>query len=308
MKRSALLLSVLAAVFLLAACRQPPPAKLGFPGALDYSYLDTTIDGQVPISVFYPKGPAPEGGYPLVIFSVGWNQTRAAYQGYGIQLAQWGYVAVLRSYPLLFVDGIGYDNNEQQIEQISAIIDWAAAQNEMPDSPLFGLVDTTRVGSTGHSLGGRQAVVSAARDPRIQAVIDIDSVEESSLLPMQYCVPDIHAPILWMRGEVLCATLGNRILDSLYRIANPPTADVIIRGAGHLDFIESFQGMNRVAPIFCGPNERDPNEVRAIAVSFMVAWFNVYLKNDLQWASYFEGPDAEQMISENKASIEVRWK
>lgn len=48
-----------------------------------------------------------------------------------------------------------------------ALIDWALKQNETPDSPYFGAIDTKRVIAAGNSCGGVTALGLAAEDPRV---------------------------------------------------------------------------------------------------------------------------------------------
>lgn len=55
-------------------------------------------------------------------------------------------------------------------EDVLAGLDWALAENQRPDSALFGLIDPAAVAVSGHSCGGLQALL-AAPDPRIATTI-----------------------------------------------------------------------------------------------------------------------------------------
>ena len=53
-------------------------------------------------------------------------------------------------------------------------LDWAIAENNRHDSPLYGKLDTSKVATIGQSCGGPQAF-KAAKDPRITTVVALNS-------------------------------------------------------------------------------------------------------------------------------------
>lgn len=55
-------------------------------------------------------------------------------------------------------------------KQHRALIDWAFKQNEQPNSPYHGALDTTRIVAAGNSCGGVTALQVTAEDPRVAAV------------------------------------------------------------------------------------------------------------------------------------------
>ena len=158
--------TVVVCLVALAGCLDPPTPVLGFPGPEPIARWDTTFGAGLPLTIFYPAT-TERTLRPVVIFTAGWNQTRGSYLGYGEELAQWGYVAIIRAYPNPSLLGIGIDTSELQTQQITDLIDWCADENVRADSPLFGLADVTRVGTTGHSYGAAVSVDAALRDPRI---------------------------------------------------------------------------------------------------------------------------------------------
>jgi hypothetical protein len=50
-------------------------------------------------------------------------------------------------------------------------IDWALAQNAEAGSPLQGRIETTKIGVSGHSCGGLQALTIATTDPRVTTTL-----------------------------------------------------------------------------------------------------------------------------------------
>ncbi len=60
-------------------------------------------------------------------------------------------------------------------EEMTQAIDWAVAQNSAAGNPLRGRIETTKIGVSGHSCGGLQALTIAATDPRITTTLMLGS-------------------------------------------------------------------------------------------------------------------------------------
>lgn len=293
----------------LVGCPAPPTPVLGFPGPLPIERWDTTFGNGIPLSIYYPAetgGPTPR---PVVIFSAGWNQMRGAYLGYGKELAQWGYVAIIRAYPNPSLWGIGIDTFEQQTQQVSDILDWCAEENARAGSPLFGSVDVTHAGTAGHSFGAAVSVESALHDPRIGAVVDLDSIalnvnsEAAAALTSQ--LANVFTPMLWIGSDKGVTCSGPRDANALptFDIANAPTEEVIIRGASHIDFLEQGES---IGEIICGGGTTDKNEIRAIASRYMISWFNVFLQRKVEFRTYLDGALAQEDVAAGKVSIRTK--
>ncbi|MBI5093934.1 MAG: hypothetical protein HZB26_16025 [Candidatus Hydrogenedentes bacterium] len=295
----------------LTACPKPTPPVLGFPGPLAIHRWDTTFSNGLPITIFYPDTPAKQPR-PVVIFSAGWNQTRGSYFGYGEQLAQWGYIGIIRAYPNPSLLGIGIDTSEQQTQQVTDLIDWCAAEGERAESPLFGTVDIARVGTIGHSFGAFVALSAAVNDPRIRAVVDLDSIvadarsSNAALLRAQLAAT--FTPILWIGTDkgAFCSGPRGPFALPLFDLANSPSEEVIVHGAAHIDFLEQSVGLNNLGQIICGGGTIDQNEARAIAARYMISWFNVYLQGQDDFRTYLDGESAMQDVAAGKVSIRVK--
>ncbi len=55
--------------------------------------------------------------------------------------------------------------------EMTQAIDWALAQNAAEGSPLQGRIETTKIGVSGHSCGGLQALTIATTDPRVTTTL-----------------------------------------------------------------------------------------------------------------------------------------
>ena len=301
-RRTAYVAIVAACVF--AGC--PPPPVDGFPGPLPFVHHEMTFEGNLPLSVFVPDAGPPADGFPLVIITPGWNQSRGSYFPYGQQLAQWGYVAVIRFYPSPDLGSIaGIHTNDEQIRQVSAVIDWAAQQNVDPASPLYAKVRTVDVGLVGHSLGSTISRAVALYDSRVLACAQLDGWFDSSAYPHIDVLPGSSVAFLWISADVGFCGGRSAIPEAvpLIDFAEPPALEVIIDGAAHIDLLGQTRGFNRIGTIVCGGGTRDPNEVRAIAARYMIAWFNVHVQHKAEFEMYYNGAESQADVAAGTVTI-----
>jgi dienelactone hydrolase len=273
--------------------RYPGPNK-------DIAFFTAPLDDGSEVSVFYPKDLSGGEPSPLIVFGCGWNQVRKAYYGYAHQLAQWGYVVVVRFYPSIGTGVFANDFVEHHIWQTFDVIDWAAEQNDDPESPLFGRVDADRVGLTGHSMGGTVGVVAPLFDPTIGAVVSLDgfAAEHSTnrLLPG---FEHSGTPTLFINaGDRGNCSESPFALYEFYDKLNPPVMEITITGANHMDFMEEDCELTCQIGryIVCAGGTADPEEVRRLSTKYMINWFNYHLKNDASALVVLEGSELKKDI------------
>jgi len=122
-------------------------------------------------------------------------------------------------------------------------IDWVAKQAADPSSFLHGLVDTARVGVTGHSAGGCTTLAAAAGysggppDPRIKGIVVI-ATAATAMIPDK-TLQTITAPALFLTGDRdTRAPWERETLRACKLVASRPVAIVKIRDAGHTHFAD----------------------------------------------------------------------
>jgi len=120
------------------------------------------------------------GPFPLVVYSHGFSSTLDGGAYIAEQLASLGYVVVAANYPLTNFAAPGGPDPRDVVNQpgdVSYLIDRLIEQSNTSGHQLSGMVDESRVGVTGISLGGMTtALVSyhpEKRDPRIGAALSI---------------------------------------------------------------------------------------------------------------------------------------
>jgi hypothetical protein len=186
-----------------------------------------------------------------------------------------------------------------QIQEISAVIDWAIAENDNIASPLHGLIDPETIAVSGHSLGGHVTMWSAIADSRIDTAVIIDAWFDIS----EGGFGQVDVPVMFLNSWVgLCGGHGLPV-KHIYDVIDVPRAEIAVVDSAHIDFLERSDGLNALGQVICGGGTRDKNEVRAIAQRYLVAWLNVYLKGLTDFEDIYAGASAQADIDANSVTI-----
>jgi dienelactone hydrolase len=120
------------------------------------------------------------GPYPLIVYSHGFSSFHVNGRYIGEHLASLGYVVVAVDYPLTHLNAPGGPLVKDVLNQpadVSFLIDTLIAQSNTAGHVMEGMVDPSRIGVTGISLGGMTTTLAAfhpeMRDPRIGAALSI---------------------------------------------------------------------------------------------------------------------------------------
>lgn len=199
----ALLVTTITSCSWLTLGKQPEPFPVGSaseawlaPGPMQVERLDQVfVDEERPTNangdysgdpqrhldgvVWHPAS-RDSGPYPLIVYSHGFSSNRDGGAYLAEHLASMGYVVVAVNYPLTNIAAPGGPNPKDVVNQpadISFLIDSLITQSGTTGHPLEGMVDETRVGATGISLGGMTTTLVSfhpeMRDPRIGAALSI---------------------------------------------------------------------------------------------------------------------------------------
>jgi predicted dienelactone hydrolase len=186
------------------------------------------------------------------------------------------------------------------------------AKSSVVPAPLLGMSDATRVGALGHSFGAATVGRLAQEDPRVRAAMPIATPIENPFFPGNK-IADIHVPLLSILAEEdnSIGALGNNLIASNFKIANPPIRLVEVRDAGHWNFTDICGLTDGFSP-GCGEGVRQtvPGEAftyldievgRGIARAYAVAFFDRYLRDATDAAAYLDAPDPADVVT-----VEVR--
>ena len=144
------------------------------------------------------------------------------------------------------------------------------------ESPVAPLVDGSRIGLIGHSLGGLVVTETASQDPRVKAVIALSHATPNA-------VRNISVPVQFQGGsfEVDPSSKSIPILLTSYQDAHAPKELVFIAGGTHLGFTTVLDHLY-TSPVWQKP----------CCLRYALGWFDWFLKGDAQAYSVITSGDA----------------
>ncbi|SED09678.1 Alpha/beta hydrolase family protein [Amycolatopsis tolypomycina] len=150
---------------------------------------------------------------------------------------------------------------------ITDAITWAERENGRPGSDLRHRLDTRRIGVTGHSCGGIEALVAGA-DPRVKSVLSLDSgfFADGTLGYGRENLRKLHTPVLFVDGGPADVAYENS--GANYDLVTVPAVRATNPAAGHTGFVYGQRDGNP-----------DPS-VREEAVRVLVDWFDFTLNGN----------------------------
>jgi len=211
------------------------------------------------------KVPPTEQGFPVILFSHGWNGFDAQNTVQALQLASHGYVVVGMQHTYgavitIFEDGtiarndpnalpIGAPDNEynkaaqllgdQWAGDMSYALDFLNEQNNDPDSPFYGSLDLSRVGVYGHSTGGGAAIQFCGTDSRCKAVLG----EDPFMRPVSSEVLErgVSQPSFFVFSQVWADakdSFNNRMFGAFNSNSPEKFGAIYIEGTDHYDLTD----------------------------------------------------------------------
>ena len=261
--------------------------------SVEVSYDVPTTGTTVTIQATYPADTS-AGPFPVVLMAHGFQLPPAQYESYCQRLASHGFVALNVDFNAALFD----TNHLENMRELLGGIEWASAAPEMA-----GVADLQRVGTTGHSLGGKLAVHAAAVDPRVLASLTLDPVDSSMNCAPADC-PDVTnlLPVdkpIGVIGETLdatgslqaCAPAADNF-ETFYDAATTPALKVDVLGANHMSFIDDPDSCGLPCS-FCNAAQVDQDVVTSLGRAYLVAFFARHLKGLEGYDLYLDGAAAQ---------------
>jgi pimeloyl-ACP methyl ester carboxylesterase len=228
------------------------------------------------------------------------------YASYLQRLASFGYVALTVDFPvsLLSVDNVA------EAKDMVAGIDWAAGKASLH-------ADASTAGMTGHSLGGKVALLAATYDPRVKASIVLDPVDGGGptgcnppgCVEVAALMPGLHVPTGFV-GETTDATGGfmpcapaAQNYTTFYAKTNTPSLEVTAIGADHMSFLDDVAACGLVCS-FCNPATAPNAQVNGMAKAFVTAFYERWIRGDAAYDAYLTGAAAQaRYVTTGEATI-----
>ena len=252
LRRSALtilgcaLVMVLAALTLAAllASADPspmvdPPTSFG-PYAIGYTYdtiRPTTNGYDTYLKTYYPavaegRDTQPDTSaapYPCIVWLPGTGGTRESYQGYLGPLCSWGFVVV----------AVGYNHNyfpsSCDAQDLEETLDYMEALNATESRVLYGMVNSSAFGLSGHSAGGGLSLYYGAYVDRFKVVQTLAAAISDGAVDA--VAPDFQKPVLMQVGQLDSTYIGGS--REAWKMFTCTRSLFEIIGGSH---VEGFQG------------------------------------------------------------------
>lgn len=286
-------------------------------GPYQYKEIDDSIKvmvsgSTVPIHCAYPTSGPDAGPYPVVVVAHGFQLPANLYLSYVKRLATFGYIALTADYQASILSM----NNTNNAKELLAALDWAGQKAE-----LAGKADLNKAGMTGHSLGGKLAVLAASMDPRVKASITLDPVDGGGFggcnppacVDASALLGSMNIPTGFL-GETLDSTSGMfgmacapaaENYTTFYKGAKPPSIEVTVNGASHMSFLDDPNcGFTCDA---CKKETATPGSVNAMSRAYVVAFYERYIRGNAAYDTYLTGAEAKlRYIDTGMATIQSK--
>lgn len=227
------------------------------PGPFDVQRTDLSIDRVtvstgtyegVAVLVTHPVADGASGPFPVIAFHHAAHAPPDIFDDYGILHEHWAshgfVVASVDSTMNLSPDGQSFAAQSwQNLSDMSvfqrAAADLVIAEGEDPASNLNGLVDGSRVITSGHSRGGGASLISLWRDPTIVGAVVFEPVSPIQTPEQNYADPAENGDrLLPPRPIQIFSAAGDRdepwpLVDTAYELRTGHTSFVTIHGTNH---------------------------------------------------------------------------
>jgi predicted dienelactone hydrolase len=244
-------------------------------------------------------------GYPVILFSHGWNGFNGQNTGQALQLASHGFVVVTVQHPYgavvtIFDDGTIAKNNpaalpmdapeaeydiaadklvNQWSGDLAYALDFMTKQSGDSNSPFFNKLDLKRVGAYGHSTGGGAAIQFCGTDPRCKSLLGQDPF----MRPVSTGVLEsgVTQPAFFMFSQAWADekdSLNNRQFKPFYASSKNAKGAISIDGTTHYDFSD-LPLLSPLTPQLGLKGPINGKRVTTIVNDYLLSFFEMTLDN-----------------------------
>jgi predicted dienelactone hydrolase len=243
-------------------------------------------------------------GYPVILFSHGWNGFNAQNTGQALELASHGYVVVgvqhtYGAVVTVFEDGTIAQNNpkalpsgapddeydkaahllsDQWAGDMGYALDFLDNENNNANSPFHDSLDLSLIGVYGHSTGGGAAIQFCGTDTRCKTLLGQDPF----MRPVAYEIMEdgITQPSFFMFSQVWADnsdSLNNRLFRPFYANSTDAYGAVYIEGSAHYDFAD-LPLLSPLTPQLGLKGPINGKRVTDIVNDYLLSFFDMALK------------------------------
>lgn len=214
-------------------------------------YTTTTSDGD-PTDIYFPqlsKSDCKSIEFPIALLLQGALVDKADYSNYAKQVASYGFVVVVPNNERTLTNpatGQTITGLFPEEAQVNDVLKDMKAEDIDPSSPIFKIVDTTKLGLLGHSFGGAVGIGATQEEIRIPGLgaegYTIPTELKAGIFygtsfgdPTTGAFVPINnkVPLGLIRGDLDSVSPPNRSQSTYDQILNPPKALITVKGANH---------------------------------------------------------------------------
>ena len=251
------------------------------------------------------KVAASDNGFPVILFSHGWNGFNAQNTGQALELASHGYIVIGIQHTYgavitVFPDGTVAPNNPNALPEnaddpnyevvarklvnewagdMSFVLDQLSVWEKEAGNPFVEKLDLERVGVYGHSTGGGAAIQFCGVDLRCKAVLGMDPFMRP--VSAEVIESGVSQPSFFMFSQGwadLTDSKNNQIFDQFYPGVSEGRGVVIIDGTKHYDFSD-LPLLSPIAPQLGLKGPLNGKTVIKIVNSYLLDFFEMTLSN-----------------------------
>lgn len=277
-------------VFLLLACLANLLQAMAQPFAIGNAardFFDADRNRTVPCDIHYPatvdgdEAPFAEGSFPVIVIGHGFVMSVDAYAYLWEHFVPLGYIVVLPT-----TEGDLSPDHAAFGADLAFVAQRMTVENADAGSAFFGHVSAGRV-LAGHSMGGGAALLGAAGNAQVQAVMVLAPAEtDPSAIA---AAAQISAPTLVFAADEDCVTPIASNQQPMYEaVSIPCKAMLVALGGGHCyfgddNFLCSF------GELTCGPDLSITRvEQHDIVTDLGTLWLDGHVRNDAGALAAFE--------------------
>lgn len=299
----ALLFSIILATLISGCAGDDVPPPIGTPEATQLDsvgpfhfgqYKRTFINrwGIYGADIYYPADNQgnpnhSSGPYPIMAFSPGLGAVKEFNTWVGEHLATHGYIVMVFSVPIPFVGG--YNEQREGLLQGLEILE---NDGSNPETPIYGITDTTKKIIGGHSMGAMGSLAAASEAADLSAVVALAPIELSESV-----LAGVSAPTQIQGGTQDCITRSSGAIGSYNNLPVGITKQVlIINGGNHVGFNDagSLAAIAGDLLVDCSATVDIFDHQQRLSRRYMTAWLDFHVKGDTSASTYIYGPTIQQ--------------
>jgi dienelactone hydrolase len=258
------------------------------------SYTTTIATNGDPVDIYYPiaKSNKCPVEFPIALLLQGALVDKADYANFASQVASYGFIVVVPNHERTLTAPTGQTITglfpEQR--QVNDVLNWMAAEDANPHSPIAKIVDSDKLGLLGHSFGGSVGLAASQEDIFVPGISSPNYVQPPELKAGIFYGTSFRNPVtdavlpINNQDVAIGLIVGDRdgvikpgsTTETYDLIINPPKALITVEGANHY-------GITNLDNPIREPNR--PTLAQSTTTETIARWSGLFLQAHLQGSS-----------------------